>query len=306
LTLAWALVALGGVYERWAKLLLPLWYLALLLIVWAQLGRWASARSAACWTLLLASTPLLLDHATIGNADLPLACALAMAAVALSNYCLGGRSADFVAGMLAVVLAASIKSDGLYLGVVMLGLASVIAEIGGVGQREQAPYRRQRRTLLLGAILIGGVLALLTLLRDPRGPAEGLAALPDLLRLRANDTLSELLAATVFSANNSARGLLGGGFGLFWIVCGGAIVLRYAIILRDQACRFLLLSLIAGIALYGVQVLLHPPSASSLDRYLLHLMPLAILAAARGEALKKKTRERDKHTPRSVDAPVAD
>ena len=73
---------MGGLNERLVKLIFPIWYAVLVGLVGLICRRWGSQRQALAWALLVATTPLLLDHATLGNADLALAVAwLAVATV---------------------------------------------------------------------------------------------------------------------------------------------------------------------------------------------------------------------------------
>jgi hypothetical protein len=126
-------------------------------------------------------------------------------------------------------------------------------------------------------------LAALALASDPRGPGPALLGLPALAIRRAGPGLGEL-AAAMLSANNSARGLLGGGYGPLWPICGAALALTWPRWRRDRPTILIVGGVAAGVAMGLAQIMIAPGSAASLDRYLLHVAPLAVIGAGMATA----------------------
>jgi hypothetical protein len=280
LLLAWGYLSMGGLSERLVKLVFPLWYLACVLIVWIAGRQWGLRRAAAGWALLLASTPLLLDHATLGNADLPLAALWALAAVALVHWLDTGRPRWLWAGVLVLSGAAWVKVDGQGVGAGILLAAALVRAVA---------LRRQGRPL--GPALALGAAALLVFLLGlipwvvvtrrlglidptPGGSvlaAHGAGAVGEALRVMGEELL--------LSHTNSAWGLLGGGFGALWLLSLGAVLIGWPAFRRDPAVWLLALIVLGGLAAYVGVYALRP--FHSIDRYVLHLAPAMVLLAAR-------------------------
>src|SRR5262249_55926808 len=99
------------------------WYAACLGVVWLVCRRWHSGPIAMSWTLLLATTPIMLDHATLGNADLPLADGLLVGAVMLCDWLKTGGRRTLIGATIALAGASWVKFDGMPLGAGLLGAA---------------------------------------------------------------------------------------------------------------------------------------------------------------------------------------
>lgn len=82
----WGYLAMGGISERLIKLVFPLWYATTLVLLWVGCQRWCAGPVGLAWALLFATTPLVMDHATLGNADLPFAAGLLLAALAAARW----------------------------------------------------------------------------------------------------------------------------------------------------------------------------------------------------------------------------
>jgi hypothetical protein len=265
LLLAWGYTALGGIAERPVKVIFPLWYAAGLAILWGACRARAGAPAAAGWTLLLATAPVVLDHATLVNADLPLGVALLAAAAALARWVHGGAWRMLLASALAVLVAASIKVDGLYLGVGMLCLAAALR--GGIAGWLFGVAAIVAGLLVGGAIAQRDPLPLLATLQGGFIPAGGAAA-------------REIGAEMLLGTHNSARGLHGGGYGALWLIAGAVLSFNLRRIAADRAAIFLALATLGGVGAYAGLLMLHSASATSIERYLLHVAPIAALAAA--------------------------
>lgn len=272
-------VLMGGIHERAIKLIFPLWYIAAVLLTYQACAAWSQRAAALGWALLLATTPLVLDHATLGNADLPLAVALLLGTYALAEWIAAGDLRQLVGGVVSLAIAAWTKVDGLYLGLLVLLLALAV-RLWSV--RGRTPLRSTLghglMALLAFALLVVpwpiyaaqiGVRLDLPTLADAQ--ARGWGGL--------STSLAEVGAELLLSYNNSAWGLLGGGFGALWLVCGGALMLYADRLWRDPVAVFLALAVLGGIGFYVLIYVVRP--LPSIERFVLHLAPLAILAAAR-------------------------
>ena len=230
------------------------------------------------WAGLLATTPLLLDHATLGNADLLFAIALTLGVLGLCYWLRDGARRVFAGGVIGLGMAAWIKPEGIYIGIALISIAGLI------GTLVMQPARR-----LTTALTVCGGMAALALMYLPwvlfaqhlqltaDAPTAPLLAVTGLTNLWRGITIigEEML----FSHNNSTWGLLGGGFNLLWPVCAGAIVLSVRRGRRDAVLAFLVTSVICVIAFYAAVYIVRP--FFSVERYLLHAAPIAFLAAAR-------------------------
>lgn len=272
-------LAMGGIGERLGKLIFPLWYASGLALTFLTIQLWTTRRSALAWTLLLATTPLLLDHATLGNADLSLAVALLLGATALCQWIALGDWRWLLGAALALAGAAWLKIDGLYLGAGMLLVAYLL---GGWAQHGQARWQ----SLLLAAGWSFGIFLALAAVWQLYAGAIGLRMDTPGLELLQREgwgavgrSLAVMGAELLFSYNNSAWGLLGGGYNALWLICLGAILANLKRLRRDPVLVFLVLALLGGLAFYVAIFVLRP--LPSIERFIMHVAPIAVLAAAR-------------------------
>lgn len=143
----------------------------------------------------------------------------------------------------------------------------------------------RRQTLGHGSLALGAFVALLlpwhgyTQALDLRSDIPGTARLVQAGGQLLWEGIRVIGAELLLSYNNSALGLLGGGYGVLWLVCGGALLVGWRQIRPDAVLQFLLLVLLGGVLFYLGIYTLRP--YYSIERYLLHLAPLAVVAAAR-------------------------
>lgn len=280
LLIAWGYLSMGGLSERLVKLVFPLWYIACVLLVWQASRQWALRRAASGWALLLATTPLMLDHAALGNADLPLATLWALSAVALVRWLDTEQPRWLWAGVLILSGAAWLKVDGQGIGAGIVLAAVLVRAVA---------LRRQRRPL--GPTLALGGVALLVFflslvpwiavtrrldLIDPTPgvsvlSAQGVNVVWEALRVMGEELL--------LSHNNSAWGLMGGGFGALWLIALGAVLVGWRAFQRDPGVWLLALIVGGTLAAYVGIYALRP--FASIDRYVLHVAPVMVLLAAR-------------------------
>ncbi len=276
---AWLYLTMGGLDERLVKVIFPLWYLICVVAVGWIARQWTTRRAALGWMLLLATTPLMLDHATLANADLPLAVPLLLGGYTLSCWITEGRPMWLVGSVLLLASAAGIKLDGTYLGAGML-LAAVL--VRGMTVRGR---RCRRQTIGHGVLALCAFVALLlpwyayTQALDLRSDIPGTAQLIQAGGELLWEGFRVIGAELLLSYNNSSLGLLGGGYGVLWLLCGAALLVGWQQIRQDAVLQFVLLVLLGGFLFYLGIYTLRP--YYSIERYLLHLAPLAVVAAAR-------------------------
>lgn len=275
----WGYLA-GGIDERLVRIVFPLWYAACLALVWFVGRQWQRRWVVAGWTVLLATTPIMLDHAILSQADLPFTVVLTLGGALLVQWVAQGALRTLFVATLALAGAAWIKLDGLYLAPCFL-IAAVAVRAIAMRYQPSHPRRMWRDALLAGG-------ALLLSLAPWRAYAWSLGLLDDtpgtnVLRREGLDGLwrgvSVIIEEVVLSHNNSTWGILGGGYGLFWLICGGALIVGWRRLRHDPQLWLLLLLVIGGVAFYAGVYALRP--FFSVERYLLHLAPLAVLAALR-------------------------
>jgi hypothetical protein len=279
----WGYIAMNGLNERLIKLIFPCWYVACVGLLWLGCKQWGAPQASLGWALLFATTPLVMDHAVLGNADLPFAASYLLGVLLLARWVEQEQWRALAGAVVALAGLAWLKLDGIYLG--------LLALVVGVLMRCLAtPGTLRTRGRSAGA----GALAALALLFS-YAPWQAYLArlglqsdLPDITVLAEQgiavlrQALAVVLEALLLSHANSAWGLLDGSFGALWLVCGGALLWRWQRLRVDPVLRLLVLILIGGLLFYVAIYSLRP--YSSIDRYLLHLAPIGVLAAARATA----------------------
>jgi len=136
-----------------SKIIFPLFFLGLLVLLYDHLAERMPAHQAGLATLLLATAPIIFRHATIGYANLPLTYYL-FAAVILLHHALTGEpggeqnKAFFLAGSF-LALGAWTRPEGLILGWLLAGLA--IAWAIFIARR---PKPRRAAIALLAPLLV--------------------------------------------------------------------------------------------------------------------------------------------------------
>lgn len=279
----WTYLAVGGIDERMAQLSFPVWYASCLGLVWWAGWRWSGRRSAWAWTLLLATTPIVLDHATLNHADLPLAVAWLLGGIALALWVEDGARRWLAVGVLACAGGAWLKVDGAYLGPAFLGLALALRLL--TVHRQALPLRP---ALIQGLLALGALLMLSVPWYLYAASLDVRPSTPDLEVAQVQGWQNLARGATVIgseillSDTNSAYGLMGGGFGALWLLVAGAWLCGWRRLGRDPALWFLALAVVGSIGGYLTIYVARP--FFSVDRYLLHLAPLAIVAAQRATA----------------------
>lgn len=277
---AWVYLALNGVSERLVKLVMPLWWLSLIGLMWGEARRLTGTWAAVGLTFLVATTPLFLDHATLGNADLPFTVALFTAAIALTGWIRAGARRELVGAVIALAVAAWIKLDGIHLGVALLFCAGL-----GRALRCHQSHQTDIAQCAAGQVVIA-MTALIALYapwpllthaagivgETPSLAMVAVSGLPNFVQ-GVRIILSELLV----SHNNSTWSLLGSGYHLLWPICLIVLLIQSHRLSRDPLLFFLVASTLSVIVFYTLIYVLRP--YFSVERYLMHAAPLAVLTA---------------------------
>lgn len=261
-------VAAGGFSERLVKLLPPVTFVLLLGLLYAELTRTLQTHRAAGWVAALAITPLLLDHATLPHADLPLALALLAQAIALQRFVAGETEHNLWLAAGAASAAAWLRPDGVFLAAALWLLAMWLGRGRGGWRAWSVPF------LVFG--LIFEVWRAYTQANGLLLAASGsfsLASVP----VNLCKGVRELAVTLLLNQRNSTWGLMGGGYGALWVLAGSAVLGGWRNIPKNRGIQFLGLALLLGMGMYvGVYAL---REFYSMERYLLHLAPLAVLLA---------------------------
>lgn len=261
-------LAAGGFSERLVKLLPLVSFMLLLGLLYAELVRTLGTRRAAGWVVALAITPLLLDHATLPHADLPLALALLVQAIALQRFVIGETGSNLWLAAGAASASAWLRPDGVFLAAGLFVAALWVCRVRGGWRMWGAP--------LLAFGLIFAVWRVYAQMNGLLLAAGGTFSLASIL-VNLGDGVRELAVTLLLNQRNSTWGLMGGGYGALWILAGGAVLWGWRGIPQNRGIQFLGLALLLGMGMYvGVYAL---REFYSMERYLLHLAPLAVLLA---------------------------
>jgi hypothetical protein len=278
---AWSYLALGGVSERFAKLTMPLWWLSLIGLIWCEARRLPNTWLAVGLCLLAATTPIFLDHGTLGNADLPFTVALTVAAVALTRWIAAGDRRELAGAVLSLGAASWLKLDGIYLGMAFITCAALARWL----------YHRSRGNLSARDLVGQTAFALLTLIAlyapwlwltrnagvAAETPATTMLAVTGLDNLERG--LRVLISELLFSDNNSTWSLLGAEYLLLWPICVAIILAKGWQKRRNGPFLFLVAATLLTVAFYVLIYVVRP--FFSIERYVMHAAPLALLAAIR-------------------------
>lgn len=280
LVLAWLYQASGGFSERVGKSIFPLWYVSGVGLVWFACRRWLKPYQAMAWAFLLATTPIVLDHAAINNADLPLAVVLLLGGIVVIEWIDTGRRAPLVGAVIVLAGGAWLRPDGMFLGVgVLVAATTVRLSITARQQASIVPVLRNGACALAGIVLLIVPWLLHTSYLGLNSEVRQLAGEQVSIGARLWAGMWVILAEMLFSYSNSAQGLLGGSYGVLWLIGFGTVIFNWRRVRSDPITWFLLFIVLGGLLFYLLVYVVRP--YFSIDRYLLHLAPLLVLAAAR-------------------------
>jgi hypothetical protein len=293
---AWHYLALGGVSERLVKLLMPLWWLSLIGLVWSEARRLCSPWLAVGLTALMATTPILLDHATLGNADLPFTVALTVGAIALTRWIVTGDWRELMGALLALGAASWLKLDGIYLGLAFVLCAAVFRWLYLHFLGAKLTYRVVRQTATAILILMAIYAPWRWLIHnagvETETPKMAMLAVTGLANLGRG--LRVVVSELLLSHNNSTWSLLGSGFLILWPVCIVIVLVRGQTARRNAPFLFLVTAALTTMIFYVFIYVLRP--YFSIERYVMHAAPLAVLAAIHALADESPGERLTRHT----------
>lgn len=276
---AWVYLALGEVNEQLVKLAMPLWWLSLMGLIWNEARRLRSVWLATGLTLLAATTPIFLDHAALSNADLPFTVALTVAACALTRWIVAGAQKELAGGVLSLGVAAWLKLDGIYLGLAFLACAALARglHLHLCGNDSRRRLVGHSAIAMLALIVVYAPWMWLAAVADvaAEAPATAMLSVTGLSNLEQG--LRVLFSELLLSYNNSTWSLLGAGYLLFWPMCAALIVVQGWKARRNAPFLFLVAATMVTLLFYTLIYVMRP--FFSIDRYVMHAAPLALLAA---------------------------
>lgn len=269
--MTWVALVLGEWHDGLVMLVFPASYASLLLVSYAALARLTRPEVALLFTLGLASVPQLLDHATAAMADLPLAYSFTAGVALLLGYLERAERSALLAAALMMGVAGWTKAEGLALFAVAtlwIGAWTVARGSGwrkalsdaltfaGAGGAVFLPWFGWRWYLGLGTDVLPGGRWLSSL-----GEAPGRLVL--------------ILTALAAEAGRVSR------WNLLWPLFLLASVTILWLRPVRSARRYAAMAW-SGLSLYALIYLFTERDlpwllATSLDRLLLHLAPLAVL-----------------------------
>ena len=266
--------ALGRLDDSIWRVVFPFVFAGGAVFIFSSL-RWKLSRvAAALLTTAFVTAPGVLKWAGAGTADFPLTVFYAMSVFYLLAYLAEGRRADLVFSILATALAAFTKNEGLALAAVNIAVIVLFLAVP----------KPSRKSLAAAAFYAVGVLALILPWlawragvpnTHPENYTGGLVNLLSAGSWRRLPEILELFAKGIFSLHR---------WGPLWIVAIAAAVLNPAAVRqRHVAAAWLLLA--AHIAVYILVFMISPWAPQfladmSLDRILLHVVPVVLFLAA--------------------------
>lgn len=272
LLMAWIALILEQWHDALVMLLFPVFYASLLLMVYGALARQGAPEIALAFTAGLGSVPQLLDHASAAMADLPLAYYLAASVALLLLHLERSEGSALLAAALMGGMAGWTKNEGLAL----FGIAA--CWLGAWTATPDSRWRRPLRTTLI-YLAIGGMVVLpwvgwrwyLGLGTDVLPGGRWLSNLGE-----APGRLALILTALAAEAGRVPR------WNLLWplFLLASVTILwlrpvrsahRYAAVVWSALGVYTLIYLVTERNLPWLL-------STSLDRLLLHLAPLAVLA----------------------------
>ncbi len=275
----WSHIAMGEYDDRAVKLIFPVFYLALLGILFGVLRRWHGRENAFALLLLPATLPALIMPFPAGSvasayADLPMALFLAAACGPLLAWTERRERGQLLLAALIVAGALWVKREGIAFATVSIAAVWLF----GLFNRE----RRQWCHELVSVFLFTGIVASSLLIQVAYknhfpGPFSGESIDPTLLlRTEGIGRLLRCARYMAIEAANPSR------WGFLWLLLGLLFLLR----LRRLGDRtiLLLLTLLAGqiaAALIGMAVSeFSPERIARLDmrRFLIQVAPIATIA----------------------------
>jgi len=284
LSVTWLYIALGRVSDELVRIIYPLQFLSLLLVFYHVVRSRVSVSYAMLFTALLSLTPILMVHSaglivnlgvlstgdSVGYADLAFAVCTTAGAGFLYLYAVGERPADLNMAMLFAGISVWTKDEGLVLITVCVLLAAAHA------LHRRVPLRNC--LVAAGVVLVtaGPWLVYKGSINIPGEYASGYSPQTFIDNIGRLSVILDFFGYMMFK-NTSI-------YSLTWYLYALSLALNY----RGFFSRPLLYLNIVLAALFSSYVLVYIISflnvnfhlATSIDRVILHMLPLAMLIAA--------------------------
>ncbi len=268
----WLYLGMGEVDEQVIKLLFPLFYFSFLALFWKFFEREKGRQESLLYTVLLATSPLLIYHLISGYAELPLTFYYTFSTLSLYFWCWKGKREDLWVGVLFSAFAAWTKSEGQAL----LGLNAMLFGSAYLLTSKEALFKKWMKIFLLFSPFIVIAPWWIFLKRLHVSPSEFVPQFrPDLLASHGG-RMPLVFGTLVLKLLNVLK------WNLLWV----ALFLMGGIFRRELFSfprNLLAFALILHLALYYFIYVIHPLDVlwamnvdDSYNRVLLHAAPLAL------------------------------
>ena len=274
----WIYIWIGKVDENLVKIIFPLFYLSGLFVLYHFFRKKLNQLLSILLVFIFSVIPIIADHGYIEYTNLLFSIVLVLAVYFLYLYRTKRRIASYI--ILSAVffaLLANIRSEGLvFLGVFLLiSLWFMFADL---------VKSRHKRNAVLNFLYSWGLIIILLApyillkygLGLPVWSVEWQQAMGGQGMLNIVDGLKVMAREVLFSSYDSTRAFLGSGYGPVWVVL---IVLFGVNIKRvfSRANWVPFVFVLIGIVMVLLSISFITDFAGSVERYLLHIFPLAYL-----------------------------
>jgi hypothetical protein len=306
LSQTWIYIWTGSSEGSCVKILFPLFYAGLLYIIYYLLRKKLPVVVSIVFVWILSSVPIVVDHGYIEYTNLLFGIILLLGVwffyfflseklpFLLERYNSPGKyghlfknSRDLIMASVFFSILAQVRSEGMIFLILFLAVLFFLwIKSLPAGNLSKIPLLY---LFLIAFLSAGFVLLPWLLLKNRLGipfisiewqeivsgmPASGkLPVIFGILRLNFGSTFRNLIAELLYSFNDSTRAFFGSGYGPVWIILFILFLLSIRRMLKKFGWIFMVF-ILSGFLMIFVSLVMVEEFSWSLDRYLLHLLPL--------------------------------
>jgi hypothetical protein len=286
LSIAWLFECMGTANDILGKLIYPLKFIALLVVFYYVLRRLVERKTALAFTLLLALTPIMIAHSAglpepvgrlytgdyVGYADLSLSIFFMASAILVRSYLSSGKSPDLLLAAIFFGLGAWTKNEGL-----LFALVGFILVAGTVVYK-----KRDFKPFFGFALIVAVFIVPWFLYREALSLRSDFAGSYNLTVFFDNIERFPVVFAAFMRAAFLDTALYGLTWHLYVVVM--LLTLRRGFSSPDGVLNILV---VCQAGAYAFVYIITPSDLSwhigtSLDRVIMHLVPLALFSSALG------------------------